>query len=109
GGPKLSDYELLEFPASETDRAKLLDEMLQKCLGVRGRVLKERKFYLVGQTRVHIDTVQGLGSFMELEVVLDNKQTLEEGQKIARDLQSKLGVRDEDLLDCAYMDLLETK
>lgn len=42
GGPKLSNYELLEFSANEIDRAKLLDEMLQKCLGVRGRVIKER-------------------------------------------------------------------
>lgn len=46
---------------------------------------------------------------MELEVVLNDDQTVEEGQKIARDLQDKLGVKDEDLLDCAYMDLIEKK
>ncbi|CAK1587559.1 unnamed protein product [Parnassius mnemosyne] len=109
GGPKLSDYELLEFSASDSDKAKLLDEMLQKCLGIRGRVIKERKLYLVGQTRIHVDTVRNLGSFMELEVVLKPEQTLEEGQAIARDLQIKLDVMDEDLLECAYMDLLERK
>ncbi|XP_068625827.1 uncharacterized protein [Battus philenor] len=109
GGPKLCNYELLEFSVNEKDKAKLLDEMLQKCVGLRGRVVKERKLYLVGQTRIHIDTVEGLGNFMELEVVLNPEQTLEEGQAIAKELQKNLGVKDEDLLECAYMDLLERK
>lgn len=42
GGPKLCDYELLQFSASESEKAKLLDEMLRKSLGSRGRVVKER-------------------------------------------------------------------
>lgn len=62
---------------------------------------------MVGQTRIHIDTVQGLGHFMELEVVLLPDQSVEEGQIIARDLQEKLGVMDSDLIDCAYVDLLD--
>lgn len=42
GGPKLSNYELLDFSVNESVKAKLLDEMLKKCLGIRGRVVKER-------------------------------------------------------------------
>lgn len=64
---------------------------------------------MVGQTRVHIDTVRDLGNFMELEVVLRPEQSLEEGQAIAKDLQAKLGVKDEDLIECAYVDLLDMK
>lgn len=42
GEPKLSEYELLNFSKEENDKAKLLDEMLRKCCGTRGRVIKER-------------------------------------------------------------------
>lgn len=61
---------------------------------------------MVGQTRIHIDSVQGLGDFMELEVVLRPDQTLEEGRKIADNIKTKLDVKDENLIECAYMDLL---
>lgn len=64
---------------------------------------------MLGQTRVHIDTVTDLGHFMELEVVLQPEQTVAEGEQIARLLQVKLEVKDEDLIDCAYMDMLEKK
>ncbi|XP_075989176.1 uncharacterized protein LOC142985103 [Anticarsia gemmatalis] len=106
GGPKLSNYELLDL---DSVKAKVLDAMLRKSLGIRGRVIKERKLYMVDQTRIHIDTVHDLGQYMELEIVLKPDQTLEEGQAIAKDLQTKLGVKDEDLIACAYVDLLDKK
>ncbi|XP_049865649.1 uncharacterized protein LOC126366543 [Pectinophora gossypiella] len=106
-GPKLSNYELLNFAKSQKTEANKLDEMLRKCLGIRGRVIKERKLYMVGQIRVHIDKVNNLGHFMELEVVLRPEQTLEEGQMIARKLQALLGVDNEHLIECAYVDLLD--
>ena len=43
---------------------------LSKALGVKGVVNKRRKLYMVGQTRIHVDHVEGLGDFMELEVIM---------------------------------------
>jgi predicted adenylyl cyclase CyaB len=74
---------------------------------VRGVVRKTRYLYLAGQTRIHLDDVEGLGHFMELEVVLRADQSDAEGQAIAEDLMVRLGVRKDDLLEGAYMDLLE--
>jgi adenylate cyclase class IV len=56
---------------------------------------------------VHLDDVAGLGQFMELEVVMGEGQSDAEGQAIAEDLMSRLGVDRGDLLEGAYMDLLE--
>ncbi|MEW6405591.1 MAG: class IV adenylate cyclase, partial [Chloroflexota bacterium] len=74
----------------------------------RGVVKKTRYLYMVGQTRVHLDDVEGLGQFLELEVVMRDGQPDAEGQAIAADLMKKLGVPESDLLEGAYMDLLET-
>jgi adenylate cyclase class IV len=44
---------------------------------------------------------------MELEVVMRPEQSDTEGQAIAWDLMTRLGLQEEDLLEGAYMDLLE--
>jgi predicted adenylyl cyclase CyaB len=103
-GPKRSNYSI--FETSDPDSLKTA---LSLALGVRGVVRKKRTLFLVGQTRVHLDEVEGLGDFMELEVVLHPGQSDAEGQAIARDLMTRLGVAENDLLESAYMDLLEGK
>lgn len=42
--------------------------VLGQALGVLGVVRKQRLLFLCGQTRVHLDSVEGLGDFLELEV-----------------------------------------
>jgi predicted adenylyl cyclase CyaB len=103
-GPKRSNYHI--FATHDPDTLKTT---LTLALGVRGIVRKTRYLYLAGQTRIHLDEVEGLGEFMELEVVLRPEQSDAEGQAIARELMSRLGIRDQDLLEGAYMDLLEGK
>jgi predicted adenylyl cyclase CyaB len=101
-GPKRSDYHI-----SLTSDPENLKRVLELACGVRGVVRKTRYLYLVGQTRVHLDDVEGLGQFMELEVELRDGQSEDEGQGIAEGLITRLGVKRSDLLDSAYMDLLE--
>jgi predicted adenylyl cyclase CyaB len=102
-GPKRSDYHL-----SLTSDPENLKRVLELAYGIRGVVRKTRYLYLVGQTRVHLDDVEGLGQFMELEVVLREGQSDAEGQVIAEGLMAALGVERSDLLEGAYMDLLES-
>lgn len=102
-GPKRSDYHI--FLTSDPENLK---RVLELAYGIRGVVRKTRYLYLVGQTRVHLDDVEGLGQFMELEVVMQEEQSDAEGQVIAEDLMACLGVEGSDLIDGAYMDLLES-
>ena len=60
--------------------------MLSRALGVRGAVRKLRTVYIAGQTRIHLDDVEDLGQFVELEVVLESGQSNADGVKIAHDL-----------------------
>lgn len=85
---------------------QLLKEILSAAVGIVGVVRKRRLLYLVGQTRIHLDAVEELGSFIELEVVLQPGQTVEEGQQIALDLMDDLGIRHECLIAHAYVDML---
>ena len=101
-GPKRSDYHIFQ-----TDDPENLKRVLELAYGIRGIVKKMRYLYLVGQTRVHLDDVEGLGRFMELEVVMREGQSDTEGQAIAEGLIERLGVARSDLLEGAYMDLLE--
>lgn len=101
-GPKRSDYHISRTPDPEN-----LKRVLELAYGVRGTVRKTRYLYLVGQTRVHLDEVEGLGRFMELEVVMLEGQSDAEGRAIAEDLMTRLGVESRDLIEGAYLDLLE--
>lgn len=101
-GPRRSDYTVFE-----TREPDALKRLLSQALGIRGTVEKRRRLYMIGQTRVHLDEVQGLGRFVELEVVLQPGQADTEGQLIAEGLLAQLGVHREDLLKCAYIDLLD--
>ncbi len=101
-GPKHSDYKIFE-----TDNLASLKLILTQAYGVRGVVSKVRYLYMIGQTRIHLDDVLGLGKFIELEVVLQPDQTDDQGQAIALNLMQKLGIQECDLIEGAYIDLME--
>ena len=77
-------------------------------VGIRGVVSKRRDLFLVGQTRIHLDQVEGLGTFLELEVVLTDDQSPAEGVLVANSLMDRLGIDADWLISNAYIDLLES-
>lgn len=100
--PRESVYLILA--TSEPD---VLAGLLSQALGVRGTVRKSRTLYWSGQTRIHLDEVEGLGKFVELEVVLEPSQSTDEGLRLARRLMEILGIEEKSLLQDAYIDLLD--
>ncbi|WP_062810575.1 class IV adenylate cyclase [Alcanivorax sp. NBRC 102028] len=102
-GPKESFYRI-----SKTQEPDELREVLSLAYGTVGRVQKKRMLYFLGRTRIHVDRVQTLGSFLELEVVLDEDESAENGIEEARSILSKLDVNEDQLIEGAYVDLLQT-
>ncbi|CAD7695776.1 unnamed protein product [Ostreobium quekettii] len=86
-----------------------LSEALGRSLGVRGVVEKQREVIMVGRTRVHLDEVAGLGTFLELEVQLAEGQSAEEGEAVAAELMAHFGVGRGCLVEGAYIDAIEAK
>lgn len=100
-GPKESFYLM-----SSTTTPDNLREILSLVYGQIGLVRKYRTLFLVGRTRIHLDRVEGLGDFLEIEVVLDEGESLEVGMTEALDLLKKLGVSSLQLIEGSYLDLL---
>jgi len=100
-GPKASTY--TRCPVVD---ATLLRSVLTASVGVRGVVEKEREVFLHEQTRIHLDRVEGLGTFLELEVAIGDDEPLSTGEAIARDILQFLDVGDDQLVAAAYIDLL---
>jgi adenylate cyclase len=100
-GPKESAYETV--PVRDPD---VLRELLGAALGVAGPVVKRRVVYRIGRTRVHLDEVRDLGSFLELEVELADGEPAEDGVREALRLMDALGIGADALVAGAYVDLL---
>ncbi|MGY0201456.1 class IV adenylate cyclase [Leptothrix sp. BB-3] len=100
-GPRASHYRISACPDADGMRV-----LLAEAHGQTGRVRKRRVLYLVGRTRVHLDEVEGLGAYLELEVVMRDGEPAEAGLDEARALMAQLGIAPAQLESRAYVDLL---
>jgi len=104
--PDVAGIRSSKYLIARTSDPERLREILSQSLSVTGVVRKARTLYKVGQTRIHIDRVEGLGDFLELEVVLRPGQTEVEGKAIARALLADFMIEERELVGAAYVDLL---
>lgn len=101
-GPKSSEVFLSVLP-SETH----LRETLSAALGVWKEVKKTREIYFIGHIKFHLDTLEGLGQFVEIEAI-DSDGSIGEKQ-LRADCDrfiALFGIRPEDLLRGSYSDMV---
>ncbi len=101
--PRPSDYDIA--PVGDPEG---LSAVLGRSLGVRGTVEKTRTLYLWKHTRIHLDEVAGLGTFLELETVVEGI-TREEARIEAGHLIETLGLQPARFLGRPYLELLEDR
>lgn len=92
--------------AAQVDDLSTMKRVLEMSLGIRGVIRKTRELFLAANTRIHIDDVESLGRFIELEVMLTGESEAA-GHKKCRKIMCALGIDDADLVNCAYIDMVE--
>ncbi len=101
-GPKHSDFELVKVPDAEK-----LKEVLTKSNGVKVVVEKKREIYYMRNVKFHIDEVPGLGHFMEIEAGnIGVELSAVELREQCDYYMKELGIKEDDLIEVSYSDLL---
>lgn len=97
-----SGYYLVPVPDTE-----LMTSALTAALGVRGVVRKRREILFWHNVRIHLDEVEGLGTFLEFEAVLAPGAELEVSRARLDELARVLEIRAEDRIAGSYANLLD--
>jgi homotetrameric cytidine deaminase len=106
GRPDAREASESRYVLATVAAADELAEALDAALGTVVVVCKRRRLFLWEGVRIHLDEVDGLGSFVEFEAVLPEAGDLATARaKVAR-LRTELGVADDALVAVGYADLL---
>lgn len=92
-----------KYTISKTKDYRELDFILRKQFGVLVTVSKKREVYVYNNVRVHIDTVKGLGKFLEIEIIYDEISKAKNQMKL---LISDLKLDENKFIKVSYSDLL---
>jgi predicted adenylyl cyclase CyaB len=104
--PDHPEFRASEYHVVPVPNPAELKAALALALGVRGEVRKRRELYLWHNVRIHLDDVDGLGTFVEFEAVMSPGEAESGSMERLRVLSKSLGVRDQDRVAQSYSDLL---
>ena len=99
---KASEYSIVVVDPS-------IKEQLSEALGQLIVVDKVRALWLWENVRIHLDTVEGLGTFIEFEAVLSDEYDDADGHQKLGWLQEQFNIRPEHVIDVSYSDLMLVK
>jgi predicted adenylyl cyclase CyaB len=81
-------------------------EMLASALGVIGEVRKHRTLLKRHNVRFHLDRVDSLGTFGEIEAVLDESEAVDAARADVDELLDTLEIRAAQLIGVSYFELM---
>jgi adenylate cyclase, class 2 len=84
-----------------------LKEVLINGLDILAIVQKEREIYFINNVKFHIDRVDKLGSFVEIEAIDETGELgREKLMQQCKNFMLLFNIQEEDLIDCSYSDML---
>lgn len=110
GRPHLIQFERASVPQQRESRYRIIEvsdgaalcEALGAAIGIRGVVAKRRHLLLWQSVRIHLDEVERLGTFIELEAVAPPDSDLAHEHRLVTELRDALGITDERLVALGY-------
>lgn len=104
-GPKESHVSLVPLGAE-----RVLDDLLDAALDRDIVVTKRRDIFWLDNVKFHLDSVTDLGSFVEVEAIdYDGDRGSDALRAQCQEYMTFLGIRDEELEDRSYSDMLRTR
>jgi adenylate cyclase class 2 len=101
-GNRGSSYRIVAVPEPVE-----LEAALAGTLGVVAVVNKARRLFLCGEVRIHLDSVEGLGDYIEFEAVAEpGEEDLQRFEGLLSDLRKSFEIEDADLIGESYCDLV---
>jgi len=101
---KVSNFDIIDFNKKQ---AQELKAVLKKAYGEKVVVKKERQLWMFKNTRIHLDTVDKLGTFLELETLV--KKDLVSAKKEYDEVVEFLDLDRYKKLEISYSDMLMRK
>ena len=101
---KFSNYYI-----SEITHPKRVEKLLKEILGIKITINKTRKLYLWENVRIHFDTVNKLGKFIEFEIVCKTTRDENESREKMKYLKKIFNISKGDVLRSSYSDMLIKK
>ena len=99
---RASDYCMVPVADSES-----IKHALSSALGVRAVVAKRRDLYLWRNVRIHLDEVDRIGQFLELEAVLVDNVDTHQGHQQVEFLLGQFGIPSDRIVAGSYVDMIE--
>lgn len=99
---KISDYNIINL---DENQSKQLKNILSKTNEIKVVVKKNRNLWIYKNTRIHIDQVDNLGNFLELETVIQNIDLIE-GEQEHFEVIRLLEISNNKKFEKSYSDLL---
>lgn len=99
-GPKVSSY----FRQRVDDGTSRRQELVE-LFGVKNIVRKKRTLYLINSTRVHLDEIEGMGDFVEIEVPIASSKDENRAKRTVQTIMRHLAINDDELLATAYVEM----
>jgi len=104
-GPKNSSFHLLTIPD-----ATAFKEVMAKAVGIKTVVKKKREIYFIKNVKFHLDTIEELGTFVEIEAGnLTANLPVEALTEQCNFYVSELNIQENDLVRVSYSDMIENK